>query len=308
MIWLIVIAVFGGSFLAFTIWDRLKVRKNLERVESEKVSKVKRGVEASEQRGISSIRSGQSRSIFYDDYSLSKKERVTVIVIAGLIAGAIGFVFYKHVIIAILFACSGLLFPKIWRKTQITRRKDKLLLQFKQALYCLSSSLNSGKSIENAFVDALSDLRMLYMDGSTLIIMEFENIVNRMENGEPMERAIADFADRANLEDITNFSDVLITCKRTGGNLLEVMRRTAAILSDKLEIQIDIAVMLSQKKFESRVLMGAPIAIVAVLSLTSPEYMEPLFQGVKGPIIMTICLLVLAMCFWLSQKLMRIAV
>ncbi|MCR8641577.1 type II secretion system F family protein [Paenibacillus sp. N1-5-1-14] len=307
MIWLIVIGVIGGSFLAFSVWDRLKARKismkSAQDIPIQMESKVRFAKTTSEVPVMKT-----SRSIVYDNYVLSKKERFTVVLIAALIAGGIGFVFYKNVIVAILFACSGLLFPKIWRKTQITRRKDKLLLQFKQALYCLSSSLNSGKSIENAFSDALSDLRMLYMDSSTLIIVEFENIVNRMENGEPMERAIADFADRANIDDITNFSDVLITCKRTGGNLMEVMRRTASILGDKLEIQIDIAVMISQKKFESRVLMGAPVAIVGVLSLTSPDYMEPLFQGVKGPIIMTICLLVLGLCFWLSQKIMRIQV
>ncbi|WP_165921045.1 type II secretion system F family protein [Paenibacillus albiflavus] len=255
------------------------------------------------------IKSEQLRNklIEYDLYDLSIRERLIVILIGGFVTGLVGFIFYKNLFLALLFGLTGLLFPRIWRSSVIKRRKDKLLIQFRQALYCLSSSLTAGKSIENAFRDALVDLKLLFIEPSNLIVQEFTIIVQRLDNGEQIERAVTDFSSRANIDDLTNFTDVLVTCKRTGGNLIEVMRRTTSILTEKIEIQTDIAVMLAQKKFESRIMTLAPICIVAILSFTSADYMQPLFQGV-GRIIMTISLVVLGLCFWLTQRMMRIVV
>lgn len=249
----------------------------------------------------------RSQVVDYDEYHLPIRERVIVILVAGLVMGLIGFVFYKNIILSILLGLTGFLSPRMWRDLMIIRRKDKLLTQFRQALYCLSSSLTAGKSIENAFRDALADLKLLFIEPSNLIVGEFTTIVQRLENGEPIEKAVNDFSSRANIEDISNFTDVLVTCKRTGGNLIEVMRRTTGILTEKLEIQTDIAVMLAQKKFESRIMTLAPICIVAVLSFSSGDYMEPLFHGL-GRVIMTICLCILAFCFWLTQRMMKIVV
>lgn len=249
----------------------------------------------------------KSKHINYDVYHLSLRERTIVILVAGLVTGLIGFVFYKNIILSALLGLAGFIFPRIWRDTMIKRRKDKLLIQFRQALYCLSSSLTAGKSIENAFRDTLTDLKLLFIEPSNLIVREFTTIVQRLDNGEPIEKAVNDFSSRANIEDISNFTDVLVTCKRTGGNLIEVMRRTTGILTEKLEIQTEIAVMLAQKKFESRIMTLAPICIVAVLNFASADYMEPLFQGL-GRIIMTICLIILIFCFWLTQRMMKIVV
>jgi tight adherence protein B len=245
--------------------------------------------------------------IRYDEYLLSSKEKVLAIFILAIPLSMIGYVFYKSLMMALLLSLLALLYPKYYREHMIRLRKNKLNVQFKQALSCLSSSLSAGKSIETAFREALEDLRVLYPDPSCFIVHEFGVICRRLENGEPIEAALTDFSLRAHLEDAASFTDVFVTCKRTGGNLIEVMKRTSGIIGEKLEIKQDITVMIAQKKFESRVLLVAPILIVALLSFTSPEYMEPLYKGI-GLIIMSICLLLLAACGWLTHKIMDIKV
>ncbi|MBD0379381.1 type II secretion system F family protein [Paenibacillus sedimenti] len=243
----------------------------------------------------------------YDDYRLTTKERITAIVMLALPAVGVGYVFYKSIFLALAFGAVGLLFPRIRRKQLILLRKNKLHVQFKQALSCLSSSMIAGKSIETAFREALEDMKMLYPDPNCLIVVEFGIICRRVENGEPIEAALKNFADRSHLEDVSSFTDVFLTCKRTGGNLVEVMKRTAGVIGEKLEITQDIAVMIAQKRFESRVLLFAPIVIVAILAFTSPEYMDPLYTG-SGVLIMTASLLLLAACYGLTQKIMNIKV
>jgi tight adherence protein B len=243
----------------------------------------------------------------YDDYQLTTKEKVTAIVILALPAVAVGYVFYKSFLLALALGAVGLTFPRIRRLQLIRLRKNKLHVQFKQALSCLSSSMTAGKSIETAFREALDDLKALYPDPACLIVVEFSIICRRVENGEPIEAALKNFADRSHLEDVTSFTDVFLTCKRTGGNLVEVMKRTAGVIGEKLEITQDISVMIAQKRFESRVLLFAPIMIVALLAFTSPDYMEPLYTG-SGVLIMTASLLLLAACYVLTQKIMNIKV
>jgi tight adherence protein B len=245
--------------------------------------------------------------IEYNHYQLTSKEKVSAILMLALPAFIIGYIFYKSFILAAALSAIGLAFPRLRKKQLIQLRKNKLYVQFKQALSCLSSSMTVGKSIETAFREALEDLKMLYPDPSCLIVIEFSIICRRVENGEPIEAALKNLAERSHLEDVRSFTDVFLTCKRTGGNLVEVMKRTATVIGEKLEISQDISVMIAQKRFESRVLLFAPIVIVAVLAFSSPEYMLPLYTG-SGVLIMTVSLLLLGACYVLTQKIMNIKV
>ncbi|WP_052487478.1 type II secretion system F family protein [Gordoniibacillus kamchatkensis] len=187
------------------------------------------------------------------------------------------------------------------------RRLQTLHVQFKQALQALASSLGAGKSVEQAFADAVHDMRLLYPEGSALMIEELEIVLRKLGNGGTAEAALADFSRRSGLEDALQFADVFKVCKRTGGNVIEIVRRTSTIIGDKLEIEQDIAVLLAQKKFEARVLLASPVAIIAVLKMTAAEYMAPLYAG-TGRITMTAALGLLAVCFWLTLKLMKIRI
>ncbi|MEW9698818.1 type II secretion system F family protein [Paenibacillus sp. SI8] len=256
---------------------------------------------------VAPANAGISSLVDYDIYVLSTKEKIIAVLMLGLPAIVVGYVFYKSILFALLLGLVGFVFPSIRRRQLIRIRKNKLHVQFKQALSCLSSSMTAGKSIESAFREALEDLKVLYPDPSCLVVVEFSIICRRVENGEPIEAALKNFATRSHLEDVTSFTDVFLTCKRTGGNLVEVMKRTAGVIGEKLEITQDISVMIAQKRFESRVLLFAPIIIVAVLAFTSPEYMEPLYTG-SGVLIMTASLLLLGGCYGVIQKIMNIKV
>jgi tight adherence protein B len=248
--------------------------------------------------------------IDYNVYNLKKSEFVFYGLIGAVGFFIIGYIFYKSLVVAIVFSLLGLFFPKLQKKRLLQKRKQELSNQFQQALFSVSSSLVAGRSIENAFLEVSKDLELLYPDPNTYIIKEFELINRRVANREPIESAIIDFSERAGVDDITNFTDVFVTCKRTGGDLVEVIRRTSNMISEKIEIQQEISVMVAQKKFESRILSIMPVLMIALLGYTAGEYMEPLYdlRGIVGPIVMTICLGIIVFSFWISQRIMNIKV
>lgn len=247
--------------------------------------------------------------IDYRTYKYSKKEYLFLVIFIGIFLFFIGYLFYQSLIMSLLFSSLGFFLPKLYLPRKVQKRKDELSFQFQQALFSLSSSLVAGRSIENAFIEVVKDLYLIYPDKDTMIIKEFEHINKRVANREPVEIPLKSFSDRADIEDIRNFTDVFITCKRTGGDLVEVIRRTSTMISEKLEIKQEISVMVSQKKFESNIIAVIPFFIVGFLTYSSPDYMEPLYSWANlGPIVMTISLAFILFAVWLCQKIMNIKV
>jgi tight adherence protein B len=244
----------------------------------------------------------------YNSYVLSKSERIVALLTGWGLAGITAWVFYKSFWMVLLFLLLGTYYPVYRQRGLLKKKRLQLQLQFKQLMASLSSSLGAGRSVESAFQESLTDLKLLYADPETMMIKELQLILRRLENGETIERALLSFSERAEMDDVRQFADVFVTCKRTGGNLVQVMRRTAAIIQDKLDMSQDIQVALSQKRFESRVLTVAPVLMVAVLGISSPDYLEPMYSGAAGRIIMTVALLVFAGCFALTNKIMDIKV
>lgn len=244
----------------------------------------------------------------YNEYTMSLKAKIIHVILAGSILFLIGYVFYHHLFISLLLALLGFFSPKLRIKSLIHKRKSQLNLQFKQALYSISSSLSAGKSVENSFREASQDLRFLYPNPRTDMIQELDLISRKIENGVNIEQALLDLAERSDIEDIKNFAEVFSTCKRTGGDLVEVVRRTSEIIGEKLEIQQEIQVLVAQKRLESRILVIAPFLIVAVLGIGSPDYMQPLYQEPIGFVVMTVALALNIVSFLWVSRIMNIKV
>ncbi len=252
--------------------------------------------------------SSNDAAIDYEMYSMRRKEKLLYTSIAAFVVYIVGFIFYKSHIISILLTPLALVYPSIKKREIIKKRKNELLIQFKEALYALSTSLSAGKSIEIAFEEALKDLLILYPDTNTYIVREFQYIVRRLEMNEIIEDVLADFAKRAGLEEVSSFVDVFITCKRTGGNIVEIIKSTSNMIVDKIHIKQDIETILAQKKFEQKLLNIIPVFLILVLSSSAKDYMQPVFTTVLGRAMMTIAIVLLAVSYFISKKIMDIEV
>ncbi len=294
---LIVLIIIGASLLAlgvFLLIDNSNRSKEKEK-EFEEAEKTGNGA-------------GDKGLIDYDIYVMTRREKLLYICIAGLVIYIVGFIFYRSYLISSLVTPLALIYPRIRTKEIIKKRKNELNLQFKEALYALSSSLSAGKSIEMAFRDCLGDLAILYPSCDTYIIQELQYIIRRLEMNQTVEEALSDFAQRSHLEDVSNFVDVFITCKRTGGNMIEIIKNTSNVIADKIHIKNDIATMLTEKKFEQKLLNIIPIALILMLSLNAKEYMQPVFNTGIGRIMMTISIVLLGAAYLISKRIMDIEV
>lgn len=264
-----------------------------------------------EQPGVSSAKGSVMKTnklIDYDEYHLNPAETLFSVLLAAAFLFILCFIFYRSVFLALLVTPLAFLYPKR-RKAQLKeRRKQEFKMQFKDALYSLSSSLMAGKSVEMAFHDVHQDLQILYPDPETPIIKEIGLIVRRLEMNETLEEGLIDLARRTHLEDIDSFVDVFTISKRSGGNLVEIIKNTSTIIADKLQIEQEIATMLAQRKLEQKILSIMPIAMILMLSWTTGDYMAPMFTTFSGRLAMTVAVSLLGIANIISGKIMRIEV
>lgn len=244
----------------------------------------------------------------YDVYVMSFRERVIYTLLAACVIYLVAFIFYQNFIISLIVSFSALLYPKIRTREIIEKRKNELNLQFKDMLYSLSSSLTAGKSVESSFKEVLKDLSIIYPDSNAFIIKEVEYIVRRIEMNETIESALEDFAARSHLEDIENFVDVFQTSKRSGGNIIDIIKNSSNIISDKIEVKEEIDTLLSARKFEQKILTCMPVFLILFLSISTEDYMYPVFHDIRGRLVMTVALALIIIAYFISKKVMNIKV
>lgn len=246
--------------------------------------------------------------IDYDIYVMSKTEKMINIILAAAVLFAVGYIFYHKWYLSAILMLLALKWPPMRVKQIIAKRHSDLAIQFKDMLYSLSSSLSAGKSIETGLKECLQDLKIMYPDDDTYIIKEVSYIVRGVEMNETIEDMFAQFAERAHNEDIENFVDIFRTCKRTGGDMVQVIKNTSQTIGEKIEIKQEINTMISGKKFEFKVLMVMPVFLILLLALSSPDYMAPVFDTFLGNIVMTIAIGLFGVAYLVGSKIMSIEV
>jgi len=226
----------------------------------------------------------------YNEYNMNPAEWLMYAVLAGGVLFLVGYIFYQHVIISAFLALGGVFYPKMRRKQIIKARKNKLNLQFKDMLYSLSSAVGAGNSVEKALSVSLEDMRQQYNDPNAFIIKELELMVSRISLNNTIEDVLNDFAERSHLEDIQTFANIFEISKRTGGNLIEIIRNTTQIIADKIETQTEIETMISGQQMEQKVLIIMPFALVYFMTKSGGGFMDPMFTTPLGRVLSTVSL------------------
>jgi len=245
--------------------------------------------------------------IFYNKCYYTKKEWTWHILWGIAYYFIMGMIFFNHLILASI-ACLGVYFHiKTQRTRSIKKRKHILREQFREAMYTLSSSLSAGRSAEQACIQTLTDLQILY-DHQTDIIIEWSLIVKKLNMNETIESAFEDFAKRTGVEDIQNFAGVFIMAKRTGGDLIRIIRETTHMINEKIEIQKEIDILVVQKQFEQKILSYIIPGMIVFFQLTSPDFLSPLYETLIGRIVMVFALFLYVLSRKIGEKIVNIEV
>lgn len=189
----------------------------------------------------------------------------------------------------------------------VEKKKQEFLRQFKDLIQTISSALNTGYSVENAVKESQKELSLLYSEKEP-VIRELTLMIRQLRMQIPVEQAVEEMADRVRLEDVESFAAVFATAKRSGGDMIAVIKNTAGQIADKIDVQREIQTVLAAKRYEFKVMSGIPYGIIAYMSLSFPEFMTCLYGNVTGTGVMTVCLIIYSAAYYLGVRLIEIEV
>lgn len=211
---------------------------------------------------------------------------------AGLcLAAAIDFIFYRNLFFLIFLSPLGVIVPCLMKKRLNRRRKEKLGSQFKDAILALSSALQAGYSAENAWREAWQEMICVYGEQG-LITREFEQMVRAISVNETPEQVITEFAQRCGIAEVESFAQVFCLAKRSSGDLVSIIGNTAHTISEKLRVQEEIVTLTTAKQMEETIMTFIPAGIILYLNVAFDGFMDVLYAGLPGRIVMTACLIV----------------
>jgi len=221
----------------------------------------------------------------------------------GFAAGfSVLFIFYK---ILILAAIGGLVFGigSIFASAQgaVRKRTTRLRMQFFDLLEAMSVSMRAGNPLIKSLQSARDDLLLIYPEDSD-IITELDILIGRFNNAVPISSAFSDLASRSGLEDIASFASIYTTIEGKSGRADEIVRETQQIISDKMEIEMEIETLLTAAKTEVNIMLMMPLVILGVIGYAGAGFMDAIYTTGAGRVVSTGGLVVFVISFFLARK------
>lgn len=219
----------------------------------------------------------------------------------------LAYLFYESVWAFVLLMPVGVIYFLKWEVDRIDQKRREFQDQFREAIQSIAASLQVGYSIENAIKETKKDLSILYKE-DTAIQREFTHMVRQIYLQVPMEKIMEEWAERMDQEDVRNFVNVFVMARKSGGNMISIIRNTAGQIRDKLEVRSEIETMLAARKYEFKVMAVIPFVMIAYMKFSFPEFMKMLYGNPIGTGVMTACLAIYFGAYMLGEKIVNIKV
>ncbi|MCD8104027.1 MAG: type II secretion system F family protein [Lachnospiraceae bacterium] len=243
----------------------------------------------------------------YSIYQFSGKEWVRYMAFYALLDGCVSYLFFQSAAAFLLLLPGAFLFFREQRKSLLNKRKKEITRQFLDGIQLMLAALQAGYSPENALGEALKELRKIYPPDA-LIVVEFHRMDAQIKMSRSLEELMLDFGRRTDVPDILSFAEVFLTAKRTGGDLIEIIRNTVFCIRQKQETAQEIETCLAGKVMEQNIMSAIPLLILAYMKLPSPGFLDVMYETTAGIAVMILCFGVYLLAYFWGQSIVRIEV
>lgn len=241
----------------------------------------------------------------YRVYRFNRKEKISALFEGMFLNAIVSFLFFDSFVAMIPGTLLVILYVKEKKRRLMRKRFRQLRTELKEFLNELIVALQTGRSIENAFAEALKDTER-YLEKETLFVLEMKKICAGVSIGESLEKLILQFAYRSHLEELEYFAEVFSVGKRSGGNLIAIMKNTIRMIQEKMDGEEEIYTVIADKQMEFQVMCVIPFVIIIYLRISAGTLMNHLYGNITGIAIMAACVLVYGGCYLYGKRILEI--
>lgn len=244
--------------------------------------------------------------------NINLRQQVCLTDTKGLVRDGIGgigvtivftYFFYRSIWGVFPMGILGLFYFLQQQREREQRRRREFLLQFKEFILAVSTTLKAGYAVENAILECEGDMAAMFGEDSR-IVKEIQRIRGGLANHQPVEELLHQLGEGSQLEEIVEFADIFQISKRNGGNLPGMIGITSEMIGQRIECREEIQVYLASKKIQQKLMNVMPFGLLLYLDMTSPGFFKGLYHNIQGVLVMTFCLAVYLTAYILSKKIM----
>jgi len=174
-----------------------------------------------------------------------------------------------------LASVAGLLTPYLLILRKRKNRLQSMEDQFPDALDSLARALRAGQSFGAA-------MDLVAAECPEPLAQEMRKAWDEWRLGLGWSDALANLARRVPLLEVRLFAAAVALQSRSGGKLTDVLEELSKTIRDSIALRGDIRAISAQGRISGAVLTVMPIALTAILWITSPEYIGVLFRHPYG--------------------------
>jgi tight adherence protein B len=171
------------------------------------------------------------------------------------------------------------------------RRESKFLLGFPDAVDVIVRGIKAGLPL-------IDSLKMVANEGQEPVKSEFRAIIETQTIGLPLGEACAKLYERMPLAEANFFGIVISIQQKAGGNLSEALGNLSKVLRERKKMKAKIQAMSMEAKASAAIIGSLPPAVMGLVWLTSPAYIELLWTHPTGQ------LMLLGSAMWMSMGIM----
>jgi tight adherence protein B len=171
------------------------------------------------------------------------------------------------------------------------RRENRFLATFPDAVDVIVRGIKAGLPL-------LDSLKMVANEGQEPVRSEFRAIIETQTIGLPLGDACAKLYERMPLPEANFFGIVIAIQQKAGGNLSEALGNLSKVLRERKKMKAKIQAMSMEAKASAAIIGSLPPAVMALVWITSPTYIELLWTHPTGQ------LMLLGSVMWMSMGVM----
>jgi tight adherence protein B len=213
-----------------------------------------------------------SRELARADLKFKPGEYIALYVIAIIGGALIAFLLGGRILISALIGGGiGAFLPRMYVKNQQSKRLTRFNDQLPDMLNLMVNGLRAGFSTLQAMEAVSKELPPPICD-------EFRRVVQEMQLGITMEKALSNLLRRIPSQDLDFLITAINVQREVGGNLAEIMDVISYTIRERVRIKGDIRALTSQAMYSGRALSIMPVGLLCILWFLNRSYVMEFFN------------------------------
>lgn len=187
----------------------------------------------------------------------------------------------------------------------VLKKRQRRFAQFQEklpdAIDLMVSALRAGNSTMGA-------LGIIASDAPEPIRREFRICFDEQSYGVDLRAAMENLVNRVPLPDVRMITTVILIQKESGGNLAEVLDKTAHVIRDRFRLRDQVRVQSAQGRLTGWILSVMPLTLGFLLFLINPKYIGVLLTRPVGQKLMAIGAVMNVLGLLVIRKIIQIKV